>query len=220
MYIHEDNPVAAPLADFSKFDPTAAARVANDHLKTITDPRRRKILINFRDHALAECMGDYEALMATCSKKRQNYVVHSATRNEFADHQPQSYEALCPHYKALIDLNMYVIHTDIKKLTVGDDELFIDVSHHQILPGEIAVNLYGIKEAKTDAVYEMFARLWVVFIFDEDGMGCGEHGYSGMTTIDNLRELSEAEIPAEFHRGPATIADFFAANPTLEWPAE
>ena len=220
MNVHEINPVAKPMADFSRFDPTAAARVANEHLKTISDPRRRKILINFRDHALAECMGDYDALMATCSQKAQNYIVHSSTRNEFTDNQPQSYEELLPHYKALIDFNMYVIHTELKKLTVGDDELFIDVSHHQIIPGNVAVDLYGIKEANRDAVYEMFARLWVVFVFDEDGMGAGEHSYSGTTTIDNLRELSPEEIPEQFNRGPATIADFFAANPDLEWPTE
>lgn len=220
MYVNEVNPVAAPMADISKFDPTAAARVANEHLKTITDPRRRKILINFRDHALAECMGDYDALMATCSQKSQNYVIHAPTKNEFSAHQPQSYEELLPHYKALIDLNIYVIHTEIKKLTVGDDELLIDVSHHQIIPGEIALNLYGIPEADPDAVYEMFARIWVVFIFDEDGMGCGEHSYSGLTTIDNLRKLEDDEIPAEFKMGPRKVEDFFAANPDLDWPTE
>lgn len=220
MYIQEVNPVAAPMADMSQFDTTYAACVANEHLKSISDPRRRKILINFRDHALAECMGDYDALMATCSQKRQNYVVHSPTKNDFSAHQPQSYEELLPHYKALIDLNMYVIHTDIKKLTVGDDELLIDVSHHQIIPGEIAVNLYGIPEADSKATYEMFARIWVVFIFDEDGMGCGEHAYSGLTTIDNLRKLEDDQIPSEYKRGPTKVADFFAANPELDWPVE
>lgn len=220
MHKIEINPVAEPMADISQFDPTAAARVANEHLKTITDPRRRKILINFRDHALAEGMGDYDALMATCSKKRQNYLVHSPTRNYFVEHQPQSYEELLPHYKALIDYNMYVIHTEIKKLTVGDDELLIDVSHHQIIPGNLAIELYGISEAKPDAIYEMFARIWVVFIFDEDGMGCGEHSYAGVTTIDNLRKLRPEEIPEAFHRGPAKVADFFSSNPNLEWPTE
>ena len=82
------------------------------------------------------------------------------------------------------------------------------------------MNLYGIAEAEVDATYEMFARLWVVFIFDEDGMGCGEHAYSGLTTIDNLRKLQEHEIPSEFKRGPVKVADFFAANPELEWPVD
>jgi len=219
MHDLADTHIAAPI-DMAKFEPTRAARVANEHLKTITDPRRRKLLINFRDHALAECMGDYDALMATCSQKRQSYVVHSPTSNEFSQHQPQSYEELLPHYKALIDLNMYVIHTEIKKLTVGDDELFIDVSHHQIIPGEMAVNVYSIPEADPNAVYEMYARLWVVFIFDEDGMGAGEHAYSGVTSIDNLRRLEDHEIPAQYKSSPAKVADFFAANPGIEWPSE
>ena len=220
MNIHEVNPVAAPMADMSKFDPTHVARIANEHLKTISDPRRRKILINFRDHALAECMGDYEALMATCSKKRQNYIIHSPTKNPFSEHQPQSYEELLPHYKALIDLNMYVIHTDLKKLTVGDDELFIDASHHQIMPGQALADIYGIKEAEPDAVYEMFARIWVVFVFDEEGMGAGEHSYSGITDINSIRKLETDEIPKEYFLGPRKVADFFADNPGIEWPTE
>ena len=72
MHLHEVQPKAAPMVDFSQFDPTAAARLANAELARITDPRRRQILINFRDHALAECMGDYDALMATCSITRSS----------------------------------------------------------------------------------------------------------------------------------------------------
>ncbi len=123
-----------------------------------------------------------------------------------------------PHYEALIDLNMYVIHTELKKLIVGDDELVIDVSHHQILPGAIARELYGISEADPDAVYEMFARIWVIFIFDEDGLGCGEHAYAGLTTIDNLRKLKPSEIPKQYGMGPCKVADFFAKNPDMDWP--
>lgn len=220
MNVIETNPVTVKPLDMNTFDPTNAARVANEHLKTISEPRRRQILINFRDHALAECMGDYDALMATCSQKSQSYIVHTPTTNTFSDHQPQSYEALLGHYKALIDLNMYVIHTDLRKLTVGDDELFIDVEHHQIIPGATARDIYSIPEADPDAVYEMFARIWIVFIFDEDGKGCGEHAYSGLTSIDNLRKLEPEEVPEAYHAGPRTVASFFEENPGLDWPSE
>lgn len=219
MYVNEINPVPASM-DMENFDGANAARVTNEHLKTITDPRRRKILINLRDHALAESMGDYEALMATCSRKTQNYVVHATSKNDFVEFLPQNYEELELFYKGLIDLNMYVFHSEMKKLVVGDDEILLDVSYHQIISGENAVNLYGIKEADLDSTYEVFSRIWLIFIFDEDGMGCGEHSYSGGTTIENLRKLEDDEIPQEYKRGPRKIAEFFEANPDLDWPVE
>ena len=55
------------------FDPTRMARFANEQLALISEPHRHRLLINFRDHALAEAMGDYDALMATCSRKSQRY---------------------------------------------------------------------------------------------------------------------------------------------------
>ena len=57
MYVGHE--IEAGPIDMARFDVTAAARAANEHLKTISEPRRRQILINFRDHALAEALGDF-----------------------------------------------------------------------------------------------------------------------------------------------------------------
>ncbi|GAB5453764.1 MAG: hypothetical protein Hals2KO_40920 [Halioglobus sp.] len=208
-----DEPIA--MADF---DTTTMARCANEELKRISEPHRRRILINFRDHALAEAMGDYDALMATCSQKHQRYEVYADNGNEFSRNLPQSYEELVPYYRALIDANMYLIHAEPDKLVVGDDAIMTDMVQHMVVPGAIALHAFGVNEAAEDGVYLFTTRLGLVFIFDEDGMGCGEHAFGGDTSIDHMRLLGEDELPEQYFSGPKTVADFFSANPGLEWP--
>ena len=218
--MYTENRVSEDFIDMAEFDPTTMARAANEELARITEPHRRKILINFRDHALAEAMGDYDALMGTCSKKRQRYEIYADVDNEFARHQPQSYEELVPHYRALIDANMYLIHGEPDKLIVGDDAIMAEMVQHMVVPGAIAKHAFGVDEAQEEGVYLFTTRLGVIFIFDEDGMGCGEHAFGGKTSIADMRLLSEDEIPAQYFDGPKSVAEFFAANPGLDWPAE
>ena len=56
MYAPERLPET--FIDMAAFDPTRMARFANEQLALISEPHRRRLLINFRDHALAEAMGD------------------------------------------------------------------------------------------------------------------------------------------------------------------
>ncbi len=212
--------ISEDFIDMADFDPTHMARFANEQLATISEPHRRKILINFRDHALAEAMGDYDALMETCSKKRQRYEVYSDNDNEFTRNQPSSYEELVPHYRALIDANMYLIHGVPDKLIVGDDSLMTEMVQHMVVPGAIAKLAFGVEEADEQGVYLFTTRLAVIFIFDEDGLGCGEHAFGGTTSIDQMRLLAESEIPPQYFSGPRSVGEFFAANPDLDWPGE
>jgi hypothetical protein len=195
------------------------ARVANEYLKEISDPRRRQILINFRDHALAECLGDHEALMATCSKGRQTYAVH--TDPELNAIQPTDWDSLFDYYKMLIDTNMYVIHAECEKLTVGDDEIFLDVVFHQIYPGNMLRDFLGIDGVDEHAIYDGITRACVCFLFDENGMGCGEQAYAGgKLSADNVVKLEAHEVPAQFTSGPRKVVDWMAEHKDLDWPSE
>lgn len=217
--MHQSTLLSLEPMDMSKFDSTNMARVANDYLKDISDPRRRQILINFRDHALAECLGDIEALMATCSKKRQTYAVH--TDPELNAIQPTDFDTLWDYYKMLIDTNMYVIHTECEKLVVGDDEIFLDVVFHQIYPGSMLRDFLGIDGVDPDAIYDGITRAGVCFLFDEDGKGCGEQAYAGgKLTADTVVKLEPHEVPAQFTDGPRKVADWMAENPDLDWPTQ
>ncbi len=219
MYIGAKIP-SGPLA-MQSFNVANAALVANQHLREIHDPRRRQILTNFRDHALAEAMGDHAALMATCSKKSQRYEAYAAD-GDFQDMQPQSYDELWDYYKGLIDLNMYLIHSEVEKLIVGDDELLAELMVHQIVSGQQAIEFFGVTEADPATVYQAHNRTAVIFTFDEDGLGNGEHAYAGEGGISMalMHPLAPDEVPEQFFTGPRKVADFFAAHPDLEWPKE
>ena len=57
--------------EMHKFNPMAVVDTARAHLESISEPRRRLILENFIEHAEAEALGDFDRLMASCSRHRQ-----------------------------------------------------------------------------------------------------------------------------------------------------
>lgn len=190
--------------DMGKFDVNNAVNVARGVLQTIEQPRRRQILENFIEHAAAEANGNYDALMASCSQKSQSYAIYGSGNASFTDMLPQSYQELLAHYRMLIELNMYVIHFDIEKLLVGDDEIAIEGVVHQLYQGD-KLALLGIEVDDQKAVYQLFKKIMLVFIFDEEGKGCGEHSYThGPSTIENVIKLADAEVPELFWNNPMT----------------
>jgi hypothetical protein len=185
--------------DMNDFDPLAIARVARRHLETIEEPRRRRILENFIEHAEAEAGGDYEALMASCSRKRQTYAVYGSTFPA-----PQSYAELEQHYGGLIASNLYWIHFEVEKLVVGTDVVFIEGLVHQLYPGELIEPIFGIQVPNPSAVHQLTVRTALTFVFDEDAKGAGEHAFGeGPPTLDDFVEVPEDQLPEGF-RQPAS----------------
>jgi hypothetical protein len=123
MYIgHKLEEKAIDMSDWNQMN---VADRATELLAKISEPRRRQILENFIEHATAECVGDYERLMASCSKKSQRYEVYG--RDIDRSTLPQSYQALEKHYYKLIEQNLYNIHTELESLSVGEDSLVLDL---------------------------------------------------------------------------------------------
>lgn len=188
--ILESKPIA-----MDEFDPLAVSKVARRHLESIKEPRRRQILENFIQHAEAEATGSYEDLMASCSRKKQEYAVYGSS---FA--APQSYEELEVHYRGLIDANIHLVHFECEKLIVGDDALLIDGIVHQLYPGNLIKPILDVDVDDESAVYQLTKRTAVVFTFDEDGLGAGETAYSaGPTTAADLVKVAPEEVPAAFY---------------------
>ncbi len=184
--------------DMKEFDVLAVAKVARRHLETIEEPRRRRILENFIEHAEAEATGDYEALMASCSKKRQSYATYGS---DFP--APQSYAELEKHYHGLIASNTYLIHFEAEKLAVDDDVVFLEGLVHQLYPGHLIEPIFGFPVDDPAAVYQLTKRTSLTFVFDEDGKGAGEHAYSeGPTTPGDLEKVPADLVPKAFYENP------------------
>ena len=135
-------------------------------------------------------------LMATCSQKEQTYAIYGSRFGA-----PQSYAELEKHYAGLIQSNIYVIHFEVEKLVVGDDALVVEGLVHQLYPGELLEPLFGIVVDEKEAVYQATKRTCVFFVFDEEGMGSGEHAYSdGALTKDDVVKVPPEEVPEIFRR--------------------
>jgi hypothetical protein len=186
--------------DMKDFDPMAVARVARAHLETIREPRRRQVLENFIEHAEAEASGEYERLMASCSKKRQSYTIYGAPGGEML---PQSYAELEQHYHGLILANLYLIHLECEKLIVGDDALYVEGLVHQLYPGALVEPIFGFPVDDPSGVYQLTKRTAITFVFDEDGLGAGEHAFAdGPTTPADLTKVPKEEVPQAFWENP------------------
>ena len=184
----------------SEFDPVAVVNIARRHRETIKEPRRRQILENFIEHAEAEALGNYEVLMASCSRKEQHYANYGGS---FA--APQSYAELEKHYRGLIETNIYLIHFEAEKLVVGEDVVVVEGLVHQLYPGALLKPLFGIDVDDPEAVYQATKRTCVLFVFDEDGKGAGEHAYSeGHLNAEDLVKLAPEEVPERFWNNPLT----------------
>ncbi|MCG8316003.1 MAG: hypothetical protein MI976_22555 [Pseudomonadales bacterium] len=198
MYIGKTLP-ERPIP-FDQFDPDYLANWLQNEIVPTLSGRQQQICQNFADHALAECRGEYEALMATCSEKSQDYRRWGAGDDGKMDGiQPSSYEELQGFYYGLIASSVFVIHLEPEKLIVGEDALCIEGNVHQLYPGQMLPIAFGIEPDDPDAVYMLTIRMCLFFIFDEDGMGCGEQSYTnGDPTLDSFVKMPNEYVPQRF----------------------
>lgn len=188
--------------EMEDFDQLSIGKAARAELEKIKEPHRRKILENFIEHAEAETTGDYEALIASCSSKRQQYAVYGCSQFQ-KDIQPQDVEGMKEFYHMLVASNVYIIHADIEKLIVGDDSIYVEFIIHQLYPGEIIPAAFGFEFGEEGEVYQLTQRVATVFVFDEDGKGCGEHSWTdGETRPDQLRKEDPRKVPEQFWNNP------------------
>ena len=181
---------------FEEFDPDYLANFVREKiLPTLSNERSRLICQNFIDHASAECKGDLDNLLKSCSLKRQDYRRWGKGDDGLMEGiQPQSYDELCVFYGSLVTFNLFVIHMELEKFVVGQDTLCLEGNVHQMYPGSMLPVAFGIEPDDEDAVYMLTIRMCLFFIFDEDGMGCGEQSY----TNGDPTEASFVKVPNEF----------------------
>jgi hypothetical protein len=197
MYLQETIPARPiPMRDF---DSHIQVKVMRKVLESITDPRRRQILAKTIEHADAEGNGRYLGLIGTCSKKHQSYLYWGSGNSSSAPKTPQNYPDLEVYYKDMIDSKAWMIHHELDKVIVGDDEVVMDGVLHQLFPTALAELLFQFKPDKSYRAYQLTKRLIITFIFDADGLSCGEHSYSdGPITATDLTPVEDQYLPDLF----------------------
>lgn len=186
---------------FDQFDPDNLPRLIREKvLPTLKDERQRLICQNFIDHASAECKGDLTSLLASCSRKRQDYRRWGKGDDGLMEGiQPQSYEELEVFYGNLVTFNLFVIHLEVEKFIVGHDTLVIEGNVNQMYPASVMPIAFGIEPEDPEGVYMLTIRMCLFFIFDEDGMGCGEQSYTnGDPTLASFVKVPHEKVPQRF----------------------
>jgi hypothetical protein len=191
---------AKPL-DMSLFNHRAGYEFALSLRGTFGLERRNTIFENYLAHVDTESRGDYDGLMATCSKRSQSYASYFSPYGEKTG-MPQSYAELERYYHDLVATNTYLIHREVDKLVVGDDDLFVDGIIHQLYPGRVLSDR-GLK-LDPSHVYQLTVRVAVFFMFDEDGLGAGEHAYAPTITEELYTPVDPDLVPAVFWNNPVT----------------
>lgn len=190
--------------DMKDFNPRAIGEQAREVLAGIKEPQRRAILENFIEHAEAECTGEFDKLIASCSSKRQTYAVYGAG-SFIRDMQPQSVEEMKDFYRMLVESNVYLIHGEVEKLIVGDHALYVEIILHQLYPGEMLPAAFGVDFGVEGEVYQLTQRVATIFAFDEDNKGCAEHSFTdGPTQPEWLRKEDPRTVPEQFWNNPLT----------------
>lgn len=186
---------------FDKFDPDSLANFVREQvLPTITGERRRLVTQNFIDHASHECKGDLSGLLETCSKKRQDYRRWGKGDDGLMEGiQPQSYEELEAFYGNLVTFNLFVIHLEVEKFLVADDTICIEGNVNQMYPASVMPIAFGIEPEDPEGVYMLTIRMALFFVFDEDGLGCGEQSYTnGDPTPASFIKVPHKYVPQRF----------------------
>jgi len=172
--------------------------------KSYSDPQRVAIIGNLIEHAEAECLGDYDRLIASCSDKRQTYAVYGASQL-MKDTQPNSVDAMKDYYQMLIASNTYCIHAQVEKLIVDDKELVIEYILHQLYPGQLLPLAFGFNFGEVGEVYQLTQRLATTFLFDENNKGCGEISFvDGEAKPELFRKEDPSQVPEYFWNNPIT----------------
>lgn len=190
--------------DMKDWDARALYKQIKEIQKSYTDPQRIAVLENLAEHADAECVGDYERLIASCSDKSQTYAVYGCLPH-VKEMQPTTVEEMKDFYRLLIESNVYCIHAEIEKLIVDDHQLFIEIMLHQLYPGDVIPLAFGFDFGEAGEVYQLTQRVATVFLFDEDNKGCGEISFTdGVSRPEQLRKEDPKAVPEYFWNNPLT----------------
>ncbi len=158
---------------------------------------RSRLHRSVADLRIAQRSGRFADLMATCSKKRQSYVFSGDPNRPQI--QVSNHAELETYYRGLIDSRTWMLHYDLDKVTVGDDEIVLDGVLHQLYPTELVNRAFPFQLDPGYRAYQLTKRLCVIFLFDEEGLSAGEQAYSrGPIGPENFTPVEDEHLPALF----------------------
>ncbi len=170
--------------------------MAEQRLKTETDPRRRQLLGTIIEHAKAEALPDYERLMATVSP-RAHYRFFGAEVTDVAGK-----DGVGAFYADLVESGRNNVEHAVDRMVVDQDAVTTEGPMRMAFPGAFVADA-GIDVEDPDGLYLFETRMMIVWGFDEDGLVQCEDSY---TAGDGWAGIATRPVqPAQIR--PVTLAD-------------
>lgn len=155
-----------------------------------TNPRHRAMLLNFREHLLAEVAGDTDAIMKTQVADPQYHFYGSGN----GDTGPKGGVAVRAFYDHIFSLGYNKLRYVIDRFVIDDASLFHEGSMDLVFPGA-AVQAMGFPCDDPSGHYVYSYRQAAVFHYDAEGNCTGEDTYSdGPLSPERLRKLTAEEV--------------------------
>ncbi|WP_172652901.1 hypothetical protein [Rhodococcus opacus] len=152
-------------------------------IDSLTNPLHRKILVNYRRHALLEVSGRYEELLTpNMTVAEPHYRIFEGGQGVILD----GMDAVRNFYTSLADMDMLVMWTGKQKMAVNDWGFAGEAEFNQFVPGFLlGNNVFQFADQDTaaesrydaDSYYLVRRTLAFVWPYNEKGKMIGEHVY-------------------------------------------
>ncbi|WP_353171541.1 hypothetical protein [Acinetobacter rudis] len=152
-------------------------------IEASTNPMHKKILINYRRHALLEVAGRYDELLApNMTVAEPKYRIFEGNSSILLEGMQQVRQ----FYQTLSATNMLVMWSGKQKMAVNDWGFAGEIEFSQFVPGaRLAENIFQSlgnepcenSEYDADTFYIIRRKLAFVWPYNEEGKMIGEHVY-------------------------------------------
>lgn len=169
------------------FDPDRSWEALERRMETETDPRRRALLAQVRDHMRTEIKGQLEPLMATLTDEPR-YHFHGLG----FDMGPKGREAVHDFYRDMIEGGGNRFMFDIQRIVV-DDHAVVTEGFMRTSTRGADLLASGVTEVEgspveSDADYIAESLILTVWPADDEGRLIGEDIWFGSPPNSNLRK--------------------------------
>jgi YD repeat-containing protein len=161
-----------------KYDIRLLTKAADALLATLTNPRHRAIIANYRKHAMLEVSGRYEEILAPdMTVEVPDYWLHFPDRSI----QIVGMEGVRDLYKSLIDTDATVMWLEDEILAVADWGFSSEAVFRTLLPGRTVIERGGEAD-DLEAIYVETSMKSMQWRYDDRGRMIGEHVYSSVAS--------------------------------------
>jgi len=171
-----------------KFDITQRMRAVDDYVATLSHPRHRAMIQNYRRHAILEVTGRWEEILAPRMTVAQpHYRIHDGAGVRVFD----GMDKVRGFYRALVDEGSTVIYHTDEHVAVADWGFSTEYLCHRFWKGATLAKM-GDRIDDPAATYLVSATQVMVWLFDDNALLKGERIYRGSDRV--VRKCDPAEV--------------------------